>query len=66
MTKRFCDRCGKRIPELCTLSNAVFPIYKIQETIGIGATFDIDLCTECTKCFEQWIVSCEKKEGKDE
>ena len=63
MTKKFCDRCGKRIPELCTLSNAVFPIYRIQETVGICTTCDIDLCRECTKCFEKWMVSCEKEDN---
>lgn len=63
MTKKFCDRCGKKIPELCTLSNAIFPIYRFQETIGPGVTFDLDLCQNCIKSFENWLVSCEKEDN---
>ena len=65
MTKKFCDRCGKLIPSVCVLTQTTFPLFSIRETIGIGHSFEIDLCQACMRDFESWFMQPREGENDD-
>jgi hypothetical protein len=49
-----CDKCKKK----CTdnwIPGVDYPKYTIEETIGLGDIFKINLCYYCSQRFKNWL-----------
>ena len=59
-----CDKCGKKFENNWTPYNSC-PKYEIIERLGVITCSPINLCSECSRKFKEWLEKEDESNFQD-